>query len=424
MELFNYDYEKCLLAALIQDNTVGEIAIGQIQQEWFYDPTNVKLYKEICKELSEKKFCSIQSLATALPSLTSYILEVSGATFSSSNWEFYAGELKRLYTTRSLKVFLKDSESNLNPQTVDDIVGNLDSFINDCLSSGGEETFDIKNLVGKFLAEVEENSKKDGRWLGVSTGWDNLSDIIDGIEYGKLMIIGARPSIGKSAFALQLASNLCKEKTPCAYFSLEMSAVSLMTRLVAVESGLPIYHIKHASQSNRQFYDKLNIALSKIYEFDLSIDDRRLRNEKELYSKIRYLAKTNGTKVFFVDHIGLVPYSNPMMKRVEQLDDITRSLLSLAQELGVTIICLCQLKRDSEGKRPTLADLRDSGAIEQNSDICLFLHRERATGSEIEIPTEVMVIKNRDGACGTADMLFIPQQTKFKEVKKESYCEN
>ncbi len=420
MTSVNKDYEQCLISAMINNAGDCEMIAGQVDEKWFYDPRNTKVFREICKQIDEKKTFNMVSLANALPKeFTAYLVEVSNVTFTSANWEFYANEIRRLYTVRTLKTFLKESENNLNAENVEKSIMDIDGFVSKCLAVKSSVDYDVKHLVNDFLSYVEDNSKKSGKYLGFDTGWDNFSDIIDGLELGKLMIIGARPSIGKSSFALQFASNLCSAKVPCAYFSLEMSRISLMTRLTSVVSGLPIYYLKHATTNNTHFYDKLNIALSKIYDYDLEIDDRRLRDEKELYSKIRYLAKEKGTKVFFVDHIGLIPYSNPMVKRVEQLDDITRTLLSLAQELNVTIICLCQLKRDSEGKKPTLADLRDSGAIEQNSDICVFLHRERSTGTEVEIPTEVIVIKNRDGNCGTAKMMFLPQQTKFQAEKTQ-----
>ena len=143
--------------------------------------------------------------------------------------------------------------------------------------------------------------------------------------------------------------------------------------------------------------------------------DEGLRNENDLFSRIRYMAKMNGVKVFFIDHLGLVKHSNRMMKRVEQLDDITQQLLHLAQELDIAIIPLCQLRRDAEGKEPSLNDLKDSGAIEQNADVCIFLHHERSRGEEEFLEAKVIVSKNRDGACGFAEMNFYPKLTKFVE---------
>ena len=190
-----------------------------------------------------------------------------------------------------------------------------------------------------------------------------------------------------------------------------------MKRLTSLKSGLTIGSISHGTcvRSQNQLV-KLQVAVSKIYEMPLYIHDESLRNEKDLLSRIRYMAKINGVKVFFVDHIGLVKHSMPSMKRVEQLDDITQQLLHLAQELNIAIILLCQLRRDAEGKEPALNDLRDSGSIEQNADVCIFLHHERSKGEEEFLEAKVIVAKNRDGACGSSNMNFYPKLTKFVEV--------
>jgi len=418
MDFFNLDYEKSLLSQMINCNEDGIIIADSVNSEYFYDKQNAMIFQEICDELKANKFCSLLSLVNALPSVSPTILSsIVGTTFTSANWSFYAGELKNLYIARQMKKIMGESLENLTPLNVSETVGYLDTFLTSCNDGNSLQATDVKSLTNELLEVIEKNSKISSMYLGLDSGWKNLSDILDGVQLDKLIVIGARPSIGKTSFSLQLASNLCENGASCAYFSLEMTRISLMMRLTSVKSGIPVSFIKHAISQNSSFYSKLNIALSKIYEYQLYIDDSRLRNEKELYSKIRYLAKTKGVKYFFVDHIGLVPYSMPNLKRVEQLDDITRNLLALAQELNVSIIVLCQLKRDAEGKAPTLSDLRDSGAIEQNADICMFLHRQRATGNEEEIPTEVIVIKNRDGACGTAEMSFLPKQTKFIEKK-------
>ena len=126
--------------------------------------------------------------------------------------------------------------------------------------------------------------------------------------------------------------------------------------------------------------------------------------------------------MFIIDHLGLLPCSNQNIKRHEQVGVITKKLHHLSQELNIAIIVLCQVNRAGEGKQPTLSELKDSGTIEENSDIVMFIHRERATGNEIEIPTDIIVVKNRDGKCGTAKMNFIPALTKFTEVKEDEYA--
>lgn len=414
MNFYNTDYEKTLLGIMINDNSTVEVIEGNVKQEYFQNDFYGNLFVVICSQVKKKGACTIMSLCDELPNVhPSVITEITGSSISSANWEFYVREIRNFWSARELKKSLGEKLETLSPKTSDDVMQSIDSDITRLMTFGKSKSHSAMELASIVTTRFQESMKNKEQYLGFNTGWENLSTIIDGLQLGKLIIIGARPSIGKTAFAVQLASNLCKQKINVCMFSLEMTATSLMTRMISVESNLPIRMITHginAQSTTQRFITSCN----QIADYKLAVYDDGVTNEKELYAKIRVEAK-KGTKVFFVDHLGLVRHSNQNMKRVEQLDEITQRLLHLAQELNVVIICLCQLRRDSEGKRPCLADLRDSGAIEQNADICMFLHRERAKGNETQIPTEVIVIKNRDGACGTANMIFNPSQTKFTE---------
>lgn len=419
MVFYNVDYEYVLINIMLIDNSLINIINGFIKADMFYDAKTRFIYETIVAQYDKD---GVASLATIASKLTAFDpTEIAGLTNyigSSENWEFYADTIKRMYSARKLKVDLLQKAETLNPDCVVDTIHELDSSLTSYMKYDNAKPVEVRDLCGELLKKVQIASQNKDPYLGYHTGWDNLSEILDGLQLGKLVILGARPSVGKTSFALQLASNLCKQNIPSAIFSLEMTANSLMTRLTSLESTIPIYSIQHGMCiSSEKQINQLNLALTKIYEMPLKIFDEGVKNEKELISRIRVLAKTQGTKIFFVDHIGLVRHSNPSMKRVEQLDDITQKLLHIAQELNVTIICLCQLRRDAEGKKPCLNDLRDSGAIEQNADICMFLHRDRAEGEELFIPAEIIVIKDRDGACGTAKMDFYPGMTKFVESK-------
>ena len=416
---FNVEYEYTLINIMLLDNTLIDIIAGVVKPKAFYDSKTRRIYETIVEQYAKDRYSNIATLCAQLKGMNPVdIAELTNRTSSTENWEYYADNIKRLYATRKLKVKLSEDSKNLTPDNVLDTIHDLDSSLNSYLKYDDNKPVDVKDLCNEMLTQVQIAAKSDARYLGYDTGWGNLSDIIDGLQSGKLVILGARPSVGKTAFALQLASNLCKQNIPVSIFSLEMTSMSLMNRLTSIETGFSIYELQHGMCFSQANIAKLQGGLSRIYNMPLQIFDSGISNEKVLLSQLRVQAKTKGTKVFIVDHIGLVRHSNPIMKRVEQLDDITQKLLHLAQELDVTIICLCQLRRDAEGQKPCLADLRDSGAIEQNADICMFLHRDRAEGNEMFIPAEVIVIKHRDGACGTAKMNFIPKRTKFEELKE------
>ena len=416
---FNVEYEYILINIMLIDNTLIDIIAGVVKPKAFYDAKTRRIYETVINQYDKDKCCNIATLSTQLSGMSvTDLAALTDKVYSTDNWQFYADEVKKMYAARKLRIKLAEQAKTLNSDNVLDTIHDLDSSLNSYLKYDDNKPVDVKDLCNEMLTQVQIAAKSDARYLGYDTGWENLSDIIDGLQSGKLVILGARPSVGKTAFALQLAANLCKQNIPVGIFSLEMTSMSLMNRLTSIETGFSIYELQHGMCFSQANIAKLQGGLSRIYNMPLQIFDSGISNEKVLLSQIRVQAKTKGTKVFIVDHIGLVRHSNPIMKRVEQLDDITQKLLHLAQELDVTIICLCQLRRDAEGQKPCLADLRDSGAIEQNADICMFLHRDRAEGNEMFIPAEVIVIKHRDGACGTAKMNFIPKRTKFEELKE------
>jgi replicative DNA helicase len=416
MVLSNEVYEKYILGIMLLKNDLIDMIQGAVSKNIFFYNLNKEIFVTICDEYLRNKFVDILSVCKKLPHLdSSYIASLTDDIVSTANWEFYASELNNLYKTRVVKECISNNLASLTSENVLDVVHSLDSTLTNVMNDNNANiATDIRSLCSELTSYIMEASKNTDKYLGYDLKWDNLSEILDGLQLGKLVILGARPSVGKTSFALQMIANLCEQNVPCCYFSLEMEKMSLMKRMTSLLSGLSIYNLQHGvCASSVSQCGKLNVALTKIYDFPLKIYDDSLKDEKELFSRIKLQAK-QGTKVFLIDHIGLVRHSNSHTKRVEQLDDITQRLLKLAQELNVTIVALCQLRRDAEGKQPTLADLRDSGAIEQNADICMFIHRDRATStSETQIPAEIIVIKNRDGACGTAKMKFLPQYTKF-----------
>lgn len=412
---YNTEYEKCLLAIMLTDNSLIDIISGKLTSEQFYDLRNGAIFNAICTTFAEDKCSNILNVSEKFSKDYSvYISSLTDLVSTSVNWEFYVNEIKNFWLARKLKADLQEKAGSLNKDSVIDCIHSLDSSLNSYMKFDNGHPSDMRSLCQELTEDITKNFKNPSKYLGIDTGWENLNDIIDGLQYEKLVIIGARPSVGKTAFAIQMAANIASQNIPVCFFSLEMRAKVLFTRMVSQDCAIPISFIQHGTVTqSRSSLQRLNNSMTKIFGYPMRIYDDGIKSEKELLSRIRVEAKQNNTKIFFVDHLGLVRHSDRNMKRVEQLDEITDMLARTAKELGVTIVCLSQLRRDAEGKEPNLADLRDSGAIEQNADICMFLHRNRATGGETSIPSKVIVIKHRDGACGTANMLFIPNSTKF-----------
>lgn len=420
---YNTEYEKYLLAIMLTDNSLIDIIGGKLTSEQFYDLRNGSIFNAICTTFAEDKCSNILNVSEKFSKDYSvYISSLTDLVSTSANWEFYVNEIKNFWLARKLKTDLQEKVSSLNKNSVIDCIHSLDSSLNSYMKFDNGHPSDMRSLCQELTEDITKNFKSPSKYLGIDTGWENLNDIIDGLQYEKLVIIGARPSVGKTAFAIQMAANIARQNISVCFFSLEMRAKVLFTRMVSQDCAIPISFIQHGIVTQTQSsLQRLNNSMTKIFNYPMRIYDDGIKSEKELLSRIRVEAKQNNTKVFFVDHLGLVRHSDRSMKRVEQLDEITDMLARTAKELGVTIVCLSQLRRDAEGKEPNLADLRDSGAIEQNADICMFLHRNRATGGEMSIPSKVIVIKHRDGACGTASMLFIPNSTKFVVDNKNDF---
>lgn len=420
LNLTNIEYEKCLLGAMLLEDMDIDSIVLKVDGCFFSEPRNKLLFEKIIDLKRQGVPANIVELSKCCPNMDkASIAELTDKVSSSANWEFYANELKKLYTTRELKTSLKVAQEEVSPDTISETFNSIDKKLFDLRSIKATQSKKISDLCVNLLNNVEDAYKNKIQLLGIDTGWECVNDISEGLQLGELTILGARPSIGKTAFALQLASNICKKNIRCCIFSLEMSADSLCTRMASAESGISIRQIRYGQcLYSKSSLFKLQNALDTIYKMPLDIYDEDVKDEEVLISAIKQEHKTKGTKVFFVDHLGLLPSTSKNKKRFEQLDEMTHKFQKLAQQLHISIICLCQLRRDSEGKVPTLSDLRDSGAIEQNADVCMFLHRDRSTGIEEEIKTQLIFIKNRNGNCGTANLLFVPKFTKFIEEKK------
>ncbi|MBQ0112116.1 MAG: hypothetical protein KBT03_03210 [Bacteroidales bacterium] len=418
-DFYNVEYEQITLGSMILYNECIDEVSTLVSSDDFYNLHYKKIFKELCNLYTKYGQASPAMICNACSDIpVTLISALTSNVVTSANVAFYANAVAKYSKKRKQREILaKQLEALDNGEDVDDNIASTDSAENKLMqTSNNESTVDMKSLVPSIVEMMQKNFEKTTPWLGYDTGWSNLNDVLDGLRDGKLIIIGARPSMGKSAFALQLAANLCKSNVNTTFFSFEMDYLELGTRLCSLESGVPIPMIEHGfAAKDMSMMGKLNNAFARIYEYPFSIIDTPLKTEKELFAKIRTQAK-NGTKAFIIDHIGLLHHSDDSLKRYEQVGDITIRLHHLAKELGITIIILCQLKRDSEGKKPNLADLRESGDIEQNADVVMFIHRNRAQGGEISIPTEILVEKNRGGQTGIVKMNFLPNQTKFVEA--------
>jgi replicative DNA helicase len=236
-------------------------------------------------------------------------------------------------------------------------------------------------------------------------------------------VIGARPSVGKTALALTMAANMAiHNKFPVGFFTLEMSSMALMQRMLASEARIRSNSLRSGFLKPSDFH-KLTEAASKIYEAPLYIEDTPSLRLLDLRALARRMRHQFNVSIIFIDYLTLITSENRELARHEQIAEISRSLKALARELDIPVVALSQVRRESEGKQPNLADLRESGSIEQDADVVIFLHRERLSADDQEelprnIETDLIVAKQRNGPVGSMKIAFIPEYTKFENMVK------
>ena len=261
--------------------------------------------------------------------------------------------------------------------------------------------------------------------VGIPSGLTDLDSMTYGFQKSEMIIIGARPSMGKTALVLSMIQHIAIEKRiPTAFFSFEMSNFQVMQRLLSQEARVSGDRIRTSSLKLEHF-QRLQDAAERIHLAPLWIDDTSNMKLLELRSTARRLKAQNNVEIIFIDYIGLIQNEKSHLPRHEQIGEVSRSLKSLARELKIPIVVLSQVDRQSEVNKPTLADLRDSGSIEQDADVIMFLHRDRVeTNGEWEktltIPAQLLLSKHRNGPTGTANITFIPRYAKFENVATET----
>jgi replicative DNA helicase len=288
----------------------------------------------------------------------------------------------------------------------------------------------MHDLIAEAIHQIEEAGKKEGGISGVETGFRDLDRLTSGFQPSDMVVLAARPGMGKTAFVLSLARNTAVDfNKGVAVFSLEMSAVQLVNRLIASETGLSAEKLKKGSLEQYE-WEQLNAKITRLSEAPIYIDDTPALSVFELRAKCRRLKNQHDIQMVIIDYLQLMTTGASDGNREQEISTISRSIKSIAKELNVPIIALSQLSRAVETrggeKRPQLSDLRESGAIEQDADMVMFIYRPAYYGimeDEEGMPTddlgELIIAKHRNGSLDTVKMRFVPQLAKF--MNREEY---
>ncbi|MCR4940694.1 MAG: replicative DNA helicase [Treponemataceae bacterium] len=427
----NLDAEQATLGALLLDwDAVGTI-LPYLRPERFYSIQNQKIFEALLSLYNKGIRGDLLTLQDELRSTgqldaaggTAYLSSLTDTVPTSANVEYYAKIIFDEFIRRELIKVSAEIVSQAHDDTLDSrtVLEEAQKKIFDLTDS--KQTQSIKTMqeeIPKAIEIIEQlyHDKKD--LTGIPSGLVELDLMTMGFHPSELIIIGARPSIGKTALALTMAQySAVVKKIPTAFFSLEMSDMQLMMRLFSMESRIPAEKIRTGRLQTDQFMQLQNAA-SSIYEAPLYIVDTPNMKLLDLRAMARRFRLQYNIQIIFIDYITLVQSENTLIPRHEQIAEISRSLKSLARELEIPVVVLSQVKRDAEGKAPSLADLRESGSIEQDADVIMFLHRERSINEkedEKKSPTretQLILAKQRNGPVGIVDIVYFPSYTKFE----------
>ncbi len=428
--------QACLGAVLIDPDSVANV-LRFLRPEDFYVNANREVFAGVISLYEKGQKADLITLTDELRLLGSldraggpgYLANLTSVTPSSANVEYYARIVQEASIRRNLLRLSADIGARAHDDSTESAVV-LDEaqakIFEICQNRQAVSYKSVKELLPDTIKTIEKLFKNKSAFTGVPSGLPDLDSMTSGFQDSELAIIGARPSVGKTALAMTMAANIAiREHIGCAFFSLEMADMAIMQRLIASEARISSEKIRSGLIKPSDF-NALMEAAGRIYEAPLYLVDMPNIKLLDLRTMARRLKAEKDVKIIFVDYLTLVTHENSDLPRWEQIASISRSLKALARELRIPIVALSQLKREAEGKQPTLADLRESGSIEQDADLILFLHRERESNKTREersemVETELIIAKQRNGPVGKVEVAFIPKYTRFESIDKRAH---
>lgn len=430
----NTEAEHSVIGSMMMDREAIVTASEILSPEDFYDKTMGTYFKALCGLMSENieaDFVTIQERMRGLQvpeELCSleYIGNLLDSVPSAANVKYYAEIVRE---KARLRKFIKAAEemtgsAYLDKEETDALFDRAEKeFFTIFQESGAAEITPINEVAVKAIENIEAAYRNKGTVTGIATGFIDLDYKTAGLQPSDLILIAARPSMGKTAFVLNLADNIAvKHHIPTAVFSLEMNAVSLVNRLLAMQSSVDAQKIRTGNLEDSE-WDTLVQSARIIGDSALMIDDTPAISIQELRSKCRKMKLENGLRLVIIDYLQLMTAGKRVESRQQEVSEISRSLKALAREIDCPVIALSQLSRkveERDDKRPILSDLRDSGAIEQDADLVMFLYRDDYyhKDSPKQGITEVIIGKQRNGPIGNIELGFQSNLTRFVNLER------
>ena len=460
------DIEIIVIAYLLKHPELLDTHFEHINPDLFSNIENLKIYKVLNDFHQSQKNITIETIKNYIPDIQSNTLkdlssQIDQIVFSKDIFKSYLETLQELFIRRELFKITqnKNSESTTfnTSSNIKDIVLDLEKKLFD-LSNFKKDNYEFKDfatVTKSSLKIVEKAFKKKGKYSGIVSGFEDLDNMLGGLQNSDLIILAGRPSMGKTALATNIAFNAAKyfsneeEKASAVMFSLEMSAEQIGLRILAEQAKIPSDKLRKGDLNEKDSLELSN-AYQEIHKLNFFFDDSPNLTVSELRSKLRRYKNNYNIKLVLIDYLQLIKPEGNRDNRVSELSEITRNLKQLAKEFDLPVISLSQLSRQVENrddKRPLLSDLRESGSIEQDADVVMFIYREsyylqrneptrgpdetqdsykkkhdawKDRNEEVFNKAELIVAKQRNGPTGKVDLYFDDKYTKFLGMDKNS----
>ncbi|EOA07250.1 Replicative DNA helicase DnaC [Mycoplasma yeatsii 13926] len=426
------DTENFVLSAAISNpNTLADIT-SRLQAEDFFFGKSKLIYQAILELNLKQKEISPISIIDFLNAKNmlkdaggeDYIFNIAAQYWTDEGLESYIDRIHRLSIDRKLNNVIKELEAKRasGELEIDDLLKMAQTRLLDIdLESKQFEIESIGMVANKVINKIRELESKPDSLTGVPSGFSSLDKCTSGWQSSDFIILAARPSVGKTAFSLNLAYNAASSGYPVAFFSLEMPAEQLTQRLLSRISSIDSWNLRSGKGLDRQKWEHLLLAKDKLNKTPIYIDPTPGITIQQIRSKLYKMKRDHDIKLCVVDYLQLISGSN-YKDRQNEVSEISRQLKQIARETQIPIICLSQLSRRAEtreDKRPMMSDLRDSGAIEQDADLVAFLYREdyynKDLGESEKQKTELIIAKHRNGATTTVELRFIKDHGRFMD---------
>ena len=425
--------ERSVLGAMLQDPRAVDKAMERLSEEDFYQPQHREIFR--CMQALNQAHRPID-LVTMDAELSrrgslegvggdAYLMELEQFVPTTANVQAYIGIVLETSTLRNLigatQTIQQECYNQMNP--LEDVLAHSEKAIFDIVMrrGGGDTLLPIHDVLLNTYQQIEELSRLKGRVSGVPTGFTDLDRLLTGLHPGELILIGARPSMGKTSFAMNIASyaGLVAGKT-VAVFSLEMPREQITLRMLCSNARVDMQKVRQGTLSMED-WGKLATSITTMADAPIYMDDTAGLSPTQLRSRCRRMMMEHGLDLIVVDYLGLMHADGRAENRQLEVSEISRSLKAIALDLKVPLIACAQLSRAAANrpdKRPILSDLRDSGSIEQDADVVMFLHREAYYNPETEDKNigEVILSKQRNGPLGTVKLAWLSEYTTYANL--------